>query len=287
MRTALVLICAVAVAACAKEKTGTVEGPPLTIARPDAAVIAPPVSAAPSTTPAEKSKASVRRSAVTAEFVELNSPACKPTHGSNRDVPFQACEQITIAVVAGTVEALGEKLGPGDVMVAQGSGTIPLHGGNDPKLCDNLIVLARVQPPNCDPVNADQTVIPKITKHVVRANAAPELVWAGGQMRAHLDVGADVSPNAYVGRLEGTAPVAEHTHPDSWEILCTVDAAGTFTLDGKEQRLTAHQIVQIPPGAKHSWKPDPGSKLVAVQMYAPPGPEQRFKALAADAGKHP
>ena len=66
-----------------------------------------------------------------------------------------------------------------------------------------------------------------------------------------------------------------------------------FTLDGKEQRLGPHEIVRVPPGVKHSWKPDPGSKLVAVQMYAPPGPEQRFKALAdaergaPDGGKRP
>ena len=45
--------------------------------------------------------------------------------------------------------------------------------------------------------------------------------------------------------------------------------------------------VLIPAGAKHAWKPEPGSKLVAVQMYSPPGPEQRFVGLAAadkDAG---
>ena len=49
-------------------------------------------------------------------------------------------------------------------------------------------------------------------------------------------------------------------------------------------------MVPVPPGVKHSWKPDPGTKLVAVQFYSPPGPEQRFKALAAaaaDAGKKP
>jgi mannose-6-phosphate isomerase-like protein (cupin superfamily) len=72
-------------------------------------------------------------------------------------------------------------------------------------------------------------------------------------------------------------------HPDSWEILCAVDAAGTFTLDGKDQRLGPRQVVTVPPATKHAWTPDEGSNLVAIQLYAPPGPEQRFKALA-DAG---
>lgn len=122
---------------------------------------------------------------------------------------------------------------------------------------------------------------------VVRGSAARELRWAAGAMRAHLDVGNALSPELYVGRLEGTAPVAEHVHAGSTELLAAVEGAGTFTLDGRPVRLVAPQIVVVPAGTKHAWKPDPGSKLVAVQAYAPPGPEQRFVALDAadrDAG---
>jgi quercetin dioxygenase-like cupin family protein len=121
------------------------------------------------------------------------------------------------------------------------------------------------------------------TKRVIRAAVAPELVWAGGTMRAHLDVEKEVSPEAYLGRLEGTAPVAEHLHATSWEIIMAVDATGTFTLDGKPARLGPRSVVAVPPNVKHAWQPDEGSKLVAVQMYAPPGPEQRFRTLAAAA----
>jgi mannose-6-phosphate isomerase-like protein (cupin superfamily) len=106
-------------------------------------------------------------------------------------------------------------------------------------------------------------------------------------MAARLDVASKVSPELYLGRLEGTAPVSEHMHASSWEILAAVEANGVFSLEGTEGRLAARQVVVVPPGAKHAWKPEPGSKLVAVQMYSPPGPEQRFVALAAadkDAG---
>ena len=122
---------------------------------------------------------------------------------------------------------------------------------------------------------------------VVRGAAARELRWAGGAMRAHLDVRAGVSSELYVGRLEGTAPVAEHVHAGSTEVLAALEGAGTFTLEGRPLRLVAPQIVVVPPGAKHAWTPDPGTKLVAVQAYGPPGPEQRFVALDAadrDAG---
>jgi len=123
-------------------------------------------------------------------------------------------------------------------------------------------------------------------KHLVRATAARDLTWAGGTMHAHLDLESDVSPELYVGRLEGTAPVAEHVHESSWEILCAVEAAGMLTLDGKPSRVGSRSIVADPPNTRHSWKPDDGSKLVAIQLYTPPGPEQRFKKLAAAANFH-
>jgi quercetin dioxygenase-like cupin family protein len=113
----------------------------------------------------------------------------------------------------------------------------------------------------------------------VRADAAPDLVFANGQMHARLDVESE--PGVYFGRLEGTAPVAEHKHDSSWEILCALEGAGTFTLAGKPQRLENGGIVVVPPSTKHSWKPDDGVRLVAFQLYTPPGPEQRFKKLAA------
>jgi quercetin dioxygenase-like cupin family protein len=104
-------------------------------------------------------------------------------------------------------------------------------------------------------------------------------------MEAHLDAEADVSPSVYAGRLAGYASVAEHAHPGSWEVLCAVDANGTFIVDNVTKTLHSRQVVVIPPGAKHAWQPVAGSHLQAVQFYVPPGPEQRFKALAGKPGR--
>ncbi len=112
----------------------------------------------------------------------------------------------------------------------------------------------------------------------MHAADAPELTWANGAMHAHLD--GEKLPYAYVGRLEGTAPVAEHVHESSWEVLCAIEASGTFTVAGVAKRLGARTCVSVPPATKHSWTPDPGTKLVGVQFYDPPGPQSRFKALA-------
>ncbi|GEM_PF-1704378 len=128
---------------------------------------------------------------------------------------------------------------------------------------------------------------PAVEKTIIRAKDVPELSWAGGTMRAQLLVGAKVSPDLYIGWLEGTAAVPEHEHATSIETIVALEASGTFSVDGKESRLGPGRIVSVPKATKHAWKPDPGSKLVAIQLYEPPGPEQRFVTLAAaekDAG---
>lgn len=184
-------------------------------------------------------------------------------------VPASVCERVLVAVTKGKITALGETLGPGDVLVVANGEPFEAKGGG-------LAVTARTAVVPCP-----ERARPAAAKTVVRASAAPELRFAGGKMAAHLDVGTKVSPSLYLGRLEGTAAVPEHNHPTSWEIIAAVEASGTFVLEGKEARLGPRQVVYVPAGAKHAWRPDPGSKLVAIQMYAPPGPEQRFVALAA------
>jgi mannose-6-phosphate isomerase-like protein (cupin superfamily) len=246
--------------------------PPVTSARvsddvpissdgPNAAAAATAVvDAAPSTTPAA--------------LID-GADAWKPTV-TLRDTPWRieegACARVLLAVAKGAFTIAGEGLASGDVLVLTKPAASEVKGAG-------LVVEARHTMNTC-PAAPEKTV--------VRANAAQKLEWAGGKMSARLDVGTKISPELYLGRLEGTAAVAEHVHAAQWEVLVAVEAAGTFTLDGKEQRLGPRQVVFVPPNTKHSWKPDPGSKLVAVQMYSPPGPEQRFVGLAAaekDAGK--
>lgn len=195
---------------------------------------------------------------VEARFVEATSPV---------SVPVPACHQLLVAAATGTVSAGGQTLSEGDVL-ATTSGPVELGGGG-------LAVVATTAVTPCD-----------LPKRLVLATAGEELTFAGGQMHAHLDLDdRAVAPTVYLGRLAGTASVAEHEHDKSWEILCAIEAAGTFTLAGQAQRLLPRTCVFVPPGTKHAWQPDPGSALRAVQLYWPPGPEQRFKKLAAEPPK--
>lgn len=241
--------------------------PALTTAHPGA--VAPPSSAA------------VVDAASAASSEPNEAGAARPTkptavaflEGSKTLEP-PVCSRLFVVAVRGTVKAGADTLSPGDVLVVEHPEPIEVKAPG--------LAVHAVQELDCSASSR-----PPGAKTLIRSKDVPELTWAGGAMHAHLDVGPKVSPNLYLGRLEGTAPVAEHQHATSSETLVAIEAAGTFTFDGKESRLGPRQIVHIPKGTRHAWKPDVGSKLVAIQFYEPPGPEQRFVALAAaekDAG---
>jgi mannose-6-phosphate isomerase-like protein (cupin superfamily) len=182
-------------------------------------------------------------------------------------VDAQLCDTFYVATARGSTTALGETLAEGDVLEVSCPDPFDVQ-------TTELALVATVSHPCV--VKAR----PGTRKRVVRKSDNPELSWANGTMHAQLDFD-NPTAEVHFGRLDGTAAVAEHTHPSSWEILCAVEAAGTFTLAGKPQRLGPRSVVVVPPATKHAWQPDPGTRLVAFQIYDPPGPEQRFKALAA------
>ena len=203
-----------------------------------------------------------------------------PVRAAVVDLPAKidvaGCTEAVVAVVKGTATAHGEKLEAGDVLIARYADPFEVKGAG-------TVVTAVADDPS-EPCSRKK---PPLSKTVIRVARTPEITWAKGAMHARLQVGEKEKSLFYLGRLEGTSPVPEHVHKGTWEILAAIDAAGTFLLDGNESRLAPRQVVVVPPDTKHEWRPDPGSKLVAIQMYWPPGPEQRFLALAAaekDAG---
>lgn len=72
------------------------------------------------------------------------------------------------------------------------------------------------------------------------------------------------------------AEVPKHVHQDSDEILLVLEGESFMLVDGKATKLVAGDVVRIPKGREHSAKVP--KRFVAVQVYAPGGPEQRFKA---------
>ncbi len=119
------------------------------------------------------------------------------------------------------------------------------------------------------------------------------LRWAGGAMHARIAFEGQASPRASLGLLFASddAAVAEHAHPGAWETLIALSAAGHLhlpaqragdrELPARDRTVTDGTIVYVPAGVRHAWVPDGTHPLVAIQLYSPPGPEQRFRALAA------
>lgn len=209
------------------------------------------------------------------------APANAPVKARFLALPTQleegSCKRVFLAAAQGTISVDGESLGEGDVMLVAHPFKLDVRGTG---------LAAYAETPFSGPLGCDTLSRPAPAKTIVRASAAPTLSWGQGTMSAHLDVEKDRAPEAYLGRLTGTASVAEHVHAGSWEVLFAMEASGTFTIDGIPYRLESRQVLFVPAGTKHSWAPDSGSRLAAVQMYVPGGPEQRFRALASDAGRY-
>ncbi|MEO7112516.1 MAG: cupin domain-containing protein [Polyangiaceae bacterium] len=224
------------------EKTGTVVGPPLT------------------TTPAEVADHGYKKAgpAIVA-FIDLTP--------QGTTVKIDGCQDLVVSVVKGHATALKQELVEGDSVVDRTvlASDLTISG-------TGLAVVTQIT------TRCAGGSFPPPTK--IAATRAPELTWANGAMHAHLDIEDELHGDAYFGRLSGTASVPEHVHDTSTEILIAIEASGTLIIDGKAQHLGNHQVVAIPPGAKHSYVPDAGSKLVALQIYSPPGPEERFKEMA-------
>lgn len=127
----------------------------------------------------------------------------------------------------------------------------------------------------------------------VDLTAVETLTWAGGAMHARIAFDGPNSPRASLEVLFASddAPVAEHAHPGAWETLVALSAAGHLhlpaqrvgerDLPARDRTVTDGTIVYVPADVRHAWVPDGTHPLVAIQLYSPPGPEQRFRALAA------
>ena len=103
-------------------------------------------------------------------------------------------------------------------------------------------------------------------------------------------------------RFSRDAAVFEHVHEKERECLAIFEGDGELSLKLPPGTGTASDgsaghspmgvpvqpgtVVCIPSGMKHAWKPSGKAPLFAIQVYAPPGPEQRFKLLAGK-GKAP
>jgi quercetin dioxygenase-like cupin family protein len=83
--------------------------------------------------------------------------------------------------------------------------------------------------------------------------------------------------SAGVIELDAAAKVPQHVHEHETELLYVLSGSGTLTVDGVDMPVGPTTVVQIPPNVPHSFVA--AEALTALQLYTPPGPEQRFKKM--------
>ncbi len=108
--------------------------------------------------------------------------------------------------------------------------------------------------------------------------------WMGGAARARVAFGGDAAKSASLSVLmmSGDSKVPEHDHPESWEHIGNLGGSGNLVVAGTPHAVGPGAVIGIPKADKHSFTPS-GKTVVAVQVYVPSGPEQRYEKLAHDA----
>lgn len=139
--------------------------------------------------------------------------------------------------------------------------------------CTTTAVIAQDDAP--PPV---ETTVAAAGARVVSPEQATSRYAPNGKARAMLYATGE---QAFVGTLEmeGGAAVPVHRDPTE-EYIFVLEGSGTITIDGKAMPVTPKSLIYMPAGAEVSFQ-NGADKLVAVQVFADPGPEKKYDAWSA------
>lgn len=226
--------------------------------------------------------------------------------------PSTACQDVLVYVREGSLEAHGAGVADADSPATLYAGDAVRFGPEGDGVVRNVgagrartvVVYARRSDRGAPRVPADAAALARLREEDGQACAlepraegtadglrrgarvafgatTPEQVVAGGALRVRilLDRGGQGAAHAGLARLEGTpdARVPEHRHPESAEILYVEDGDGHMRLGDEELRVRPGAVLVVPRGVLHDFRGAGTRPLRALQVYAPSGPEQRFR----------
>ena len=116
------------------------------------------------------------------------------------------------------------------------------------------------------------------------ADADKLSVFGGkGKIKPLLEPATTGNKALYLGILEAEpgAEVPRNTHPGSAEILYVVSGAGDVTIGSEKIPFEAEEAIHIPDGQPHAAKFAGPERTIMVQVFAPGGPEERYRAAQA------
>ncbi len=118
---------------------------------------------------------------------------------------------------------------------------------------------------------------PFFDTRIHQADVIPHVLGKGSafvQVLLHRDNGL---ASAALSRIRAKAgwEIPSHRHADADEILYVLDGGGSLTVSGRTRPVSEDMAIWIPRGEEHSFVIGKEGFL-AIQIYAPGGPEQRF-----------
>jgi quercetin dioxygenase-like cupin family protein len=110
-----------------------------------------------------------------------------------------------------------------------------------------------------------------------------------GRVRILFDAKSTAHTSAALTVLEADpgAEIPRHVHQGSAEILYVVSGGGELTVGSEKIPFGADQAIHIPENQPHAAKLTGPEKTVMIQIYAPAGPEQRFRGPDTAKGEKP
>jgi quercetin dioxygenase-like cupin family protein len=107
-----------------------------------------------------------------------------------------------------------------------------------------------------------------------------------GKVKPLLEPAKTGNKSLYVGILEAEpgAEVPRNSHPGSAEILYVLSGSGDVTIGSEKITFGAEEALHIPDGQPHAAKFTGPEKTVMLQVFAPAGPEERYRAPQPPAG---
>jgi quercetin dioxygenase-like cupin family protein len=215
--------------------------------------------------------------------------------------PTSSCQDVIVLLREGELEASGTGIAPSEARASLYVGDAVRFGPEGDGLLVNasdraartLLAVARdarrfqrasdredlrARGGDCAPLDRPLAASPLRVGSI--ATTQPLAPTPALSVRILLDADGHGAENAALSILEGSPAVRvpEHTHDGSAEILLVDEGRGTLTLGDRAIAVAAGARLYIPAGVPHAFTSDGTSPLRAVQLYAPAGPEQRFRA---------
>ena len=192
----------------------------------------------------------------------------------------------SISLAADESKAGSVDLAAWHAFVAPGSGITLRAKGGAARL---VLVVAAVDTPVAKA--AATKVAPWTSRPAPMASldlaTATDLAWGKGAYHARIAFSAEASAHASLGLLKMSpdGAVLPHVHEKEWEHMAILQGEGDFIQGTGADERTLHAsngvTFSVPPSVRHQWKSAGSRSFLGIQVYTPPGPEQRFKKLAA------